>query len=354
MTNTLKFLRIALRLGVATLASAFLYSATASAAPTATGNGTQLIMLGTNGGPVIAKARSEPSTLLVVDGTTYLIDCGVGAVRRIVEAGFEPQTIRTIFITHHHPDHDLGLASIMASDFFSIGGSKTKGAWNIYGPPGTNKFVDAAVAYLKVPFDTFAAEKLAGTDIKSHFTAHDIAGDGLVYQDDKIRVTAMENAHYSLMTAKQRKHFKSYSYRIETPHGVIVFTGDTGPSEAVAKFAKGADLLVSEVIDLETVLKGRGTSASTGQWSADRRAALEKHLTREHLIPSAVAHIAKEAQVRSVLLHHFVPSSDSEQAAKDVAGVKAGYAGQVIASHDLARYCVDASASDGHVLSTCP
>ena len=261
--------------------------------------------------------------------------------------------MRTIFITHHHPDHDLDLANIMASNFFSIGGSESKATWNIYGPRGTSRFVDAAVNYISVPFDTFAAEKLVGRDIKSHFIAHDIAGNGLVYQDDKIRVTAIENAHFALMSAKQRERFKSYSYRIQTPHGVIVFTGDTGPSDAVAKFANGADVLVSEVIDLNLVLNGPASS-DTGKWSEARKAALKEHLEREHLIPSAVAHIATEANVHSVLLYHFVPGSDEAHAEADVAEVKAGYAGPVTASRDLARYCIDADASDGGILSACP
>lgn len=353
MTNTLKALRVALQLAAAALTLSILHSATAAETSGPAQAGTRLIMLGTNGGPVVRKDRAEPSTLLVVDGTTYLIDCGVGSLRRIVEAGIDPQTVRTIFITHLHPDHDLDLANIMASDFFSIGGNESKATWNIYGPLGTSRFVEAAVQYIGIPFGVFAEEKLVGRDIKSHFIGHDIAEDGLVYKDDKIQVTAAENEHYALMDPKDRKRFKSYSYRIQTPHGVIVFTGDTGPSEAVAKLAKGADVLVSEVIDLGLVLNGN-SSSDTGQWSTARQAALREHLEREHLVPSAVAHIAKEAGVRAVVLYHFVPGSDEERAAMDVAGVKAGYGGKVVASHDLAQYCIDAGAAGDNVLSTCP
>ena len=59
----------------------------------------------------------------------------------------------------------------------------------------------------------------------------------------RIRVTAAENTHYALMPPEDRKLLKSFSYRIETPHGAIVFTGDTAPSDAVARLAKGADQL---------------------------------------------------------------------------------------------------------------
>ena len=54
-------------------------------------NDTELLMLGTAGGPPLRKNRSEPATLLVVDGRPYLIDCGIGTARRLVEAGCPTQ-----------------------------------------------------------------------------------------------------------------------------------------------------------------------------------------------------------------------------------------------------------------------
>lgn len=325
----------------------------ASAAPAKVGKGTQLIMLGTAGGPLIRAARAEPSTLLIVDGTPYLIDCGVGALRRMVEAGIRPQSLRAIFITHHHPDHDLDLANIMASDFFGIGWGQKRSHWNIYGPPGTRRMVAAAIRYISVPFDTFAAEGVTSWDIKSHFTGHNIAKPGLVYQDDKIRVTAVENTHFATMPAKYRAHMKSYSYRIRTPHGTIVFTGDTGPSKAVAKLAKGADVLVSEVLNEKLVLSGINRMAAANHWSAERKAVLVDHMKREHLAPAAVARLARAAGVRTVLLHHLVPGTGSGDAEDDVKGVKAGFDGQVIAAHDLAHYCVNAQTDAGKALSSC-
>ena len=75
---------------------------------------TQLLFLGTGGGPPLNVDRSEPSTLLIVDGRPYLIDCGIGTMRRMLEAGVASETIRTIFFSHLHADHDLGLAGVMA------------------------------------------------------------------------------------------------------------------------------------------------------------------------------------------------------------------------------------------------
>lgn len=330
----------------------------AAPARTSVSPGTQLIMLGTGGGPPLRKARSEPATLLIVNGTPYLFDCGVGTLRQMVLAGIDPASIKSIFVTHHHPDHDLELGNIMANDYFNIRMmNKSSAVYDIYGPPGTIAMADAAIRYFSLPFDVFAAEGLAGStttqvSAKPHFVAHDIAGAGLVYQDSNIRVTAIENSHFELMPARARARYKSYSYRVETSNGVIVLTGDTGSSQALTNFAAGADVIVSEVIDLDAIEKivKAGTAADNAAPKALEIAIA--HMEREHSAPDVVAHLAAAARAKAVLLYHFVPGTDQDedQVKADVAGVKAGFNGQVVAARDLDRYCINVG---GEALSAC-
>ena len=90
-----KLLIAALALGL-TFFSVLLASQGQTAALRA--NDTELLMLGTAGGPPLRKDRSEPATLLIVDGRPYLIDCGIGTMRRLVEVGIPSETIGTIGI----------------------------------------------------------------------------------------------------------------------------------------------------------------------------------------------------------------------------------------------------------------
>ncbi len=109
----------------------------------------------------------------------------------------------------------LGLADVMANDYQKLASLAPPVNINIYGPRQTQELVDVAFRYINVPYSVFAAESSAGNvnkTLKSPFVAHDVQ-EGLVYQDDKIRVTAVENSHYSLMPARFRKQMKSYSYR---------------------------------------------------------------------------------------------------------------------------------------------
>ncbi len=318
--------------------------------------GDVILLLGTHGGPGLTKERSESASVLFVDGRPYLIDCGVGTMRRLLEAGVNSAAIGTIFITHDHPDHTMGLADVLQNDFLTddfamvtAGGTiiSPRGRSRkitIYGPPPTAELVSAAYNYIRVAYSTFAAEGLGASTLVDPFEAHEIDHDGLVYQDDKIRVTAAENTHFRLMPAKYRARMKSYSYRFETPHGAIVFTGDTGPSEPVQKLATGADVLVSEVIDL-----GGGAVAP----GVPNQGVLAEHMRTEHMPMKDLGEMVTKAHVKAVLMVHFVGAGSGEQF---VTGVKKYYLGTVFAGEDLARYCLwtpESSGATAHALHPC-
>ncbi|HEU5403692.1 MAG TPA: MBL fold metallo-hydrolase [Terriglobales bacterium] len=309
-------------------------------------NDTELLMLGTAGGPPLRKNRSEPATLLIVDGRPYLIDCGIGTVRRLVEAGIPSETVGTIFLTHLHPDHDLGLADVMGNDYFHLDLASDPRKINIYGPPQTSELVEAAFHYISIPFEVFAAEKPGfklgrpNHGLTSPFVAHEINGEGVVYRDDKIQITAAENSHYALMPAQFRSHFKSYSYRIQTPHGVVVFTGDTGPSDAVVKLAMGADVLVAEVEESTGDLRGFiDQIAAQNHWPPARKQEFTAHMEKEHLTVDSLGELASKAKVQSVLFYHYDPQNKAEQQAR-VETMKKYFHGPVLAPSDLDRFCL--------------
>ncbi len=303
---------------------------------------TQLLFLGTAGGPPLRADRSEPATLLIVDGRRYLIDCGIGTARRLVKAGIASEMIGTIFFTHLHPDHTLGLADVLANDVQEKDAADAAHTINIYGPPQTKALVDAAYQYISIPYAVFAAEggALKGLPTTNPFAVHEV-DEGVIYQDDKIKVVAVENTHYALMPQGSRAIMKSYAYRFETPDGAIVFTGDTGPSEAVARLAGGADVLVSEVENFTAIDAFVDTMAQQNHWTPARRNAFEAHMTKEHLDIKDVGQMAARAGVKAVLLYHWDPSDPAAY----LAGVAKYFPGAVFGTEDLQRYCLGASAS---------
>ena len=338
--------------------AAVLFTSAATALPSGKSvntNRTQILFLGTAGGPPLRRDRSEPSALLLVNGHLYLIDCGIGTARRLVESGIASNQITTILFTHLHADHDMGLADVMANDFFDGGGAGTAGPFNIYGPPQTKQLVNAAFKFISVGFEPFAAApptsyRKSGDTFVTPFIIHEIDHDGVVFDDGNVRVTAAENSHYVLIPAAARPGFKSYSYRVETPDGVIVFSGDTGPTGAISTIAKAADVLIAEASyrdpkDLDQSISAR---AARNHWSSLVTNRFRDHFVSEHLDTPEIGQIAAKTGAKAVIIYHYDPADKADQQAY-VDGVKRHFAGPVFAPKDLDRYCM----TSGRI-SRCP
>ena len=67
---------------------------------------TRLVLLGTGGGPRPRRDSSASAQVIVAGGSAYVIDCGDGVARQLVLAGVPLATLRHVFITHHHSDHN--------------------------------------------------------------------------------------------------------------------------------------------------------------------------------------------------------------------------------------------------------
>jgi ribonuclease BN (tRNA processing enzyme) len=110
------------------------------------------------------------------------------------------------------------------------------------------------------------------------------------------------------------------------------FTGDTGPSLAVAELAKGADLLVSEVTVSPDEL--REQMISLGQWqlmTAEQQSAFMRHQREEHLFPDEVGKIAARAGVKVVVLTHITDTGNpNDDYARLAEQVKKYFSGQVL------------------------
>ncbi|MEP3868519.1 MAG: MBL fold metallo-hydrolase [Parasphingorhabdus sp.] len=296
---------------------------------------TQVVLLGTGGGPRLRVDRAQPANLLVVDGTPYLIDCGEGCVTQLVAAGYDPAQLRAVFLTHLHLDHTGGTASLGAFRW-TLGASD---AVTVYGPPGTQKFLAAGMDYLSLPGSVHASEVRGMGSMRNVIKAQDLGLEGKaaleIFRDDKVRVSAVSNSHFYHL-AKADVGFgsiRSYSYRFDTADRSVVFTGDTGPSEAVEKLAKDADVLVTEVMDVAGILE---QFKQRGGFSEAQLAMIEKQMRAKHLTPEEVGKLASAAGVKTVVLTHFTtPDGDTAAVANITAKVKASFSGEVIKGEDL-------------------
>ena len=116
----------------------------------------------------------------------------------------------------------------------------------------------------------------------------------------------------------------------------MVFSGDTGPSEALAELAKNADVLIGEVIDLEAT---ETWMSEVLQVPADLAGPAAFHMAEEHLVPEELGKLAAKAGVKAVLLTHVVPGLDGEtDMGRYAAGVGKHFGGSVAIGQDLLEF----------------
>ncbi len=165
---------------------------------------------------------------------------------------------------------------------------------------------------------------------RAMFHAHDFAGPGLIYKDDLVSVTAFENCHFAHgADAARDAQDKSYALRFQTPDQVVVFSGDTGRCPGLEVFAKDADLLVHEVIDLPLIEK-----AMRSELPPEAAEGLMRHMVDEHTTAEDVGRLAEASKVRKVVLTHVIPGrSEPDSVYTDAA--KKHYSGPVVVARDL-------------------
>ncbi|GLS98901.1 MBL fold metallo-hydrolase [Sphingobium jiangsuense] len=298
--------------------------------------GTRLILLGTAGGPVTSADRSQPASLLVVGGRPYLIDCGDGTTGQLRKAGFAANDIGHVFFTHLHIDHTAGLASLMAFNWVS----GHRQVMRVFGPPGSEQLVRKAADYLTGPAEIHGAVLPPHPPLAAIAQPQDleVGQEKLVFEDDRLRVFAVANSHYVATDLPKRAYGRdrAYSYRFETADRTIVFTGDTGPSAALEKFARNADILVSEVIDIDATNRMLKRQYAV---SDEQLAPLVKHMVEEHLVPAEIGKLAAKAGVGMVVLSHVAPVTDEPiDPPRYTRGVRETFRGPVILGRDLDEF----------------
>ena len=277
---------------------------------------TRLILLGTKGGPRVGEAgRSNPSTLILINDIPYVIDCGYGTTKQLLNANVAVNRLRYLFITHHHSDHNLEFGPLIYNAW--ITGIPTH--IDAYGPPGLTKMAHDFFEYEKFDIDTRIVDE-GRPDPRKLLTVHEFSKPGVVLTNDDVKVTSCRVRHPPITQA--------YAYRFDAHDRSIVISGDTAYAPELAEFAKGADVLVHEVMYLPAI-----DALVSSLPNATR---LRAHLMAAHTLPEDVGRIAAQAGVKTLVLSHFVPGDDAsitdEQWSADV---RKHFNGRVIVGKDL-------------------
>jgi len=275
----------------------------------------RLILLGTNGGPVVRLDRASPAQVVVVDDVAYLVDCGEGVVRQLVAAGVAPASVRHLFITHHHADHNIGYGGLLMGAWVS----GLDAVLTAHGPPPLARITEAF--FVMNDFDLrMRAASTGRTALANLVDVDEFADPGVVFEDARVSVTAAPVPHPPIDQA--------YAFRFDGPDRSIVISGDTRPSEDLVALAQGADVLVHEVFyppAIEEMARVDVQHAST----------LRDHIFACHTSVDKVGEIATAAGVATLVLSHFVPGGTSVPDDVWAERARQTFAGQVIVGRDL-------------------
>ena len=270
-------------------------------------------LLGT-GTPRPDPERYSQAILLEAGERRLLFDAGRGAVLRLRQIGVGAETIDRVFLTHLHFDHTVGLDDVWLTARLW----QRPGPLPVAGPAGTAEFVghlraayrtDVAVraAHSRLPA---AAGALQGRDLEP----------GVVLADGELTVTAFAVAHGPV---------PALGYRIDYAGRSVVVSGDTAYTENLVRHARGADVVIHEVMMASEAMLERNPRL--------------RRVSEYHATPAEVARAFAETGPRLGVLVHMLPFGLGEEDA--LAAVRAGWPGEVLIGRDLMAVDVGESIS---------
>ncbi|MBX3593769.1 MBL fold metallo-hydrolase [Sphingomonas sp.] len=278
----------------------------ASPAPTAEQPELIATILG-SGSPEYRAERANASVLIRYGDTRILVDMGNGAQARLHQAQVPEESLDGLFFTHQHLDHNEEFVPIF-----------------IHALLGGRKFVVAGPA----PMAAITASALANYDEDIRYRLGRI-GKTLEDAEKDYTLTELTGGEdftiggIRVRTAHVNHSIYTVALRFDAGGRSIVISGDLVYSETLPVLARDADYLI---IDSGGVIKKDGRTGPPGAPGGLRNA-------RAHVTLDETGRMAKEANVKALVLTHFVPGENDEAATTAV--LRRYFPGPVLFAHDL-------------------
>lgn len=293
----------------------FLLSLALSGPQLAPAQSLKVTLLGT-GSPIPTVERFGPSILVEAGPTKLLFDCGRGASQRLWQLRIPLGTVNAVFFTHLHSDHTVGFPDFWLTGWLPGVYGRRAAPVRLFGPAGTQ----AMAAGLKQAYawDLSVRADQGPPPAGATVAATDIA-QGVVYEQDGLKVTACEVVHGELLKP-------AVGHRVDYAGRSVVLSGDTGFSENLIKFAQGTDVLVHEVAAARPELLQKSETA--------------RQILSFHTQPEDAARVFARVKPRLAVYSHVVllttdPAIPPPAVSELLPRTRTAYAGPVELGEDL-------------------
>ena len=245
----------------------------------------RLTTVGTGTAAPVA-GRVQAGHLVEAGGVRILLDCGSGVSFRLASLGIDWGTITHLALTHFHADHVLDVPTLLTAWRYGMLPPRSA-PLEIIGPVGTATLVDRMTEALGVSWREYGFT----------VTIREMSPGERIPLADGVTIESRSVPHTP----------ESVAYLIDGQGRRVVYSGDTGFDEGLARWASGCDVLLIEC-------------------SLPAKMAIPTHLT-----PEQVAALAKVAAPALVAVTHMYPPLETVDVP---AAIAATYAGPVVVCHD--------------------
>lgn len=236
----------------------------------------KITFLGTGGG-MPSPSRGVSAIALQVGGDVLLFDCGEGTQRQFMLSSVSFMKVTAIFISHFHGDHFLGLPGLIQSMNFS--GRRAPLA--IFGPPGMIELARTLISlgHFSLAFPISAGEMndgdavdLGAVTVTAVEGEHSVPSLSFVIEEKERRGRFLPERARALGVPPgpmfgelQSGKEVEVGDRTITPSMVlgpprkgikVVISGDTRPTERLARASRHAALLVHEATLDSSLIEG--------------------------------------------------------------------------------------------------
>lgn len=173
-----------------------------------------------------ARARCHAGYLIDTASDTLLLDCGPTTLLALKREGLTPDALDAVALSHLHGDHFAGLPFLFLHYIFE---TPRRRPLTLIGPPGTEARV----------YDLYRAmyRELSGKPLPFELRHVELTDGG------RIAVGSVDLLGFAV--PHQRTEL-SLGYRLAAAGKTVLYSGDTGWTEALVEQSRGVDLFICE------------------------------------------------------------------------------------------------------------